>query len=340
MTESNNAIKCVVYGAGFVGQELARLIDEKGWQLVAVYNRAGDKVGRDIGEVAGLGRTLGVVVEDCDRADYSALEADVAFVATTNILSQNMPAYERLLGAGINVLCHGTEAYLPYWIDPELAGKIDALAKKHGVTFTGGGIWDASRIWSGLLATGPCVNIRSLLHKTQTECLRQGFYWADVLGVGLPPDEWRTRMKASQTDWGKSVQIPSVSVVQKLGYTIDVVTNGFEPVVRDYDFYCTGLKKSIKAGTALGMRFLVDLVTREGVTARTEYEARVFEDDEVEQMQWIIDGKPGNEVHFIRKDSGVASAACLLNRTADVLSAPSGIVDIIQHGPLKASVVG
>jgi hypothetical protein len=41
------------------------------------------------------------------------------------------------LGAGINVICHGSESYFPQGADPDLAEKIDALAKRNAVTSPG-----------------------------------------------------------------------------------------------------------------------------------------------------------------------------------------------------------
>lgn len=326
--------RCIIYGTGFVGQELARLVDQKGWELVAACNRAGEKVGQDIGELAGLSRKLGVVIQDSEAADFSGLDADIAFIATTDNLEQNMPAYEQCFSAGLNVLCHGTQSYHPYWIDEALAAKIDSMAKRAGVTFTGGGIWDNSRIWSGIIATGPCIHIESMLHTSKTESARQGLYWLDMLGVGLAEKEWHRKMAPFKTKAGKLVQIPSVSVLQALGYTIAEASTDVVPIIRDYDVYNSELDKTIKAGTSLGMRFLVDVAAENGPSARTEWDARVFEDDEVEEMQWIINGVPGTEVRFLRKDSGIASASSLLNRTPDVLAAEPGIVEITKYGPL------
>ena len=57
------------------------------------------------------------------------MDADIALVVQTERLSLNFAAYQRLLGAGINVICHGSESYFPQGADPDLAEKIDALAK-------------------------------------------------------------------------------------------------------------------------------------------------------------------------------------------------------------------
>src|SRR6185312_13394202 len=54
------------------------------------------------------------------------------------------------------------QSYYPPCHDRALADEIDAMAKAAGMTFTGGGIWDMSRIWSGILTAGPCTDITSI----------------------------------------------------------------------------------------------------------------------------------------------------------------------------------
>lgn len=143
--------KLVIYGVGFVGQELVRIASRKNWEIVAAFNRKGDKVGQDIGRLAGLEKDLGVLVQDCEEADYDAINADVALNTSCNALADNMVCYERFLSRGINVLCHAGEAYNPFWSNKECAEKIDALAKRNGVSFSGSGIWDMTRFWAGVL---------------------------------------------------------------------------------------------------------------------------------------------------------------------------------------------
>src|SRR5262249_35989837 len=144
-----------------------------GFPIIAAFNRAGPKVGQDLGRLAGLDCDLGVVVQDCDTARYDRIDADVALISTFNSIRGNFPAYQRLLGAGLNILELAGEACYPQGTDPDLAAEIDALAKRNGVTFTGGGIWDVSRIWPGILAAGPCTELRSMYHSSITDVSRQ-----------------------------------------------------------------------------------------------------------------------------------------------------------------------
>jgi 4-hydroxy-tetrahydrodipicolinate reductase len=152
----------LIYGIGQYGGRVAGIAATKAWPIVAAVNRAGDKVGRDLGEVAGFGHPIGVVVEDCDLVDYRATGAEVAIVTMTDRLDVNFPAYERLLGAGINVICIGTQSSHPIAADPELGTRIDTLAKDNGVTFTGTSVWDMTRIWSGILVASPTTELRGL----------------------------------------------------------------------------------------------------------------------------------------------------------------------------------
>jgi 4-hydroxy-tetrahydrodipicolinate reductase len=161
--------RLAIYGVGQYGSLITRFASEKGWPVVAAFNRAGPKVGQDLGRVAGLGRDLGVVVQDNETGDFEHLDADIGVVTHMDLLRHNMDAYRKFLGAGMNVICHGGQSYLPQTNDPVLAAEIESLALANDVTFTGSGIWDMSRIWSGILTAGPCTDITALRHFSLTD---------------------------------------------------------------------------------------------------------------------------------------------------------------------------
>ena len=330
--------RIAIYGMGFVGQQLARLTLDKGFTLVAAYNRSGEKVGRDVGALLGLGRDVGVAVEDCEKADYAKLQADIAFIATTDHLQENMSAYERLLGAGANVLCHGTESYHPRWANAGLADRIDALARANGVTFCGGGIWDMTRIWSGIVAAGPCVEITALRHDSQTDLGRQGVHHMPRMGVGMTVEEFQQTIGAGHGSTRGHLFIPLVVVLEKLGFTITDTTERMEPVVWDRPYYCEPLGKNLAAGTCVGTRVSLEVNTAQGVTAYGTVEYRVFHPGEEETMRWKVEGQPGFDICVTREGSGLASASSLFNRYRDVLQAPAGIQPVWTFGPMQPKI--
>lgn len=332
------APRVVIYGLGFIGKSITQLVRDKGWPIVAAYNRAGEKVGQDLGRLAGLGEDLGIVVQDYETADYSKLQADIALIAGPDYLDACFPIYERFLRAGINVLSFGSHAYQPYWFFPEIAKRIDALARENGVTFTGSGLWDMTRIWSGLIAGGPCIKINSIKYLTNIEAVRQGVHWLPLLGVGLTVEEFDQKIGRAVGRLNEVLQLPSVIVLQHYGYTVSDVKLDQEPVVFSEAVYCKEADQHVPAGRCVGTRVLIDVMTKEGVSAHNRFEYRLFRPGEVEAGTWKINGTPGMQVTVVREDSHIASASSLLNRVPDVLRAEPGIVTIMKMGPEVPSV--
>lgn len=333
--------RIVIYGIGQYGQIVARYAVQKGWPIVAAFNRGGSKIGQDLGQVAGLGKDIGVKIQDYDTASFDNLDADVGVVTQFNTLKENMPAYKRLLNAGLNVICHGTEAYYPYGNDPKLAAEIDELAQSKGVSFTGSAIWDMSRIWAGILVAGPCTEIKSLFHRSITEAYGQAHSVEQAregCGLTMTVDEFYQQGFDKHPMCVSYKTIPE-HVLHALGYTITNTRTRVEPVVFDEPFYSKLLKAELPAGIAAGSRIIAEIETKEGVTATTHIELREFREGEIEHMYWEVDGSPRTSVRTERKDSRLATAACLFNRVPDIMAARPGIVLVSEMGPLKPTAL-
>ena len=328
--------RIVIYGPGLYGQHIVRFAVEKGWPIVAAFNRAGDKVGQDLGRLAGLERDLGVIVQDCDKASYEGLEADVAFLAFTDRLEESRAAHHRLLNAGINIISHAAEAYFPYGIDRGLATELDELAKKNGVTFTGTGIWDLSRIWAGILVAGPCVSIDSLLHRTLTDASRASVrLMTDTCGVGMSQEEFDEKIVRKPGLIGGLYRTIPQHVLTALGYTPTEVSERREPVLFDESVACSKLGRELEPGVCVGTRIVATVQTMEGISAEAQMELRLMREGEEEHMLWSVAGRPATKIVTTREDSVLASAACMFNRTYDVIAAPPGIQEVYKLGPLK-----
>ncbi len=333
--------RIAIYGMGQFGQMIARFAVQKGWPVVAAFNRAGPKVGQDVGRLAGLGRDLGVVVQDCETADYGSLDADIGVVVHRDLLKDNMDAYRRLIGAGLNVLCHGVQSYYPACHDKALAEEIDALARARGVTFTGSGIWDMSRIWSGILTAGPCTEIASIditslsNAEAQTHSLDQMKQFA----ISEPVERFYEKGidKAVIAHAFKSV--PEMVLIA-LGYDVIETTSVVEPVVFGERVPSRHAPEGyFEAGLCMGIRMRSKTTTRQGVTGTATVDSRIIKPGEVEAMSWSVEGKPRTRLHVERLDSAHATAGNLFNRIPDVIAARPGIVPVFELGPLRPTAL-
>ncbi len=337
MESSQISPRIAIYGLGFVGQQLAGFALDKGWEIVGAYNRAGEKIGQDLGSL--LGRDpIGLKVEDCDTADYSRLTADIAFVAVSDRLEVNYPSYERLMSAGANILCHGAESCNPRRLNPGIAEKLQALALKNNVTFTGGGIWDMTRIWAGILSVGPNTEITSMTHTSFTDIARQGVHLLRFCGAGLSVDEYLSNDVGGKTGLAGIAIIPPLCVIDALGLNVSDIKENLEPIVWTQDHYSHWLQQTLAAGTVVGTRMNVEITTKQGITVNACFEYRDFREDEQEEMIWKVQGKPSMEVRVVREASHMASASSLFNRIPDVLAAKSGIRELWTYPPLRPSM--
>jgi hypothetical protein len=128
-------VRVVHFGLGSLGAALARAVAARdGLTSVAAIDPAASREGRDLGDVTGLGTTVGLTVE-ASSARLHDLEADVVLFAPEGDLEAATTDLEVLLEVGLNVIAIVPElAYPPDDDDDELAVSIDTLASEAEVT--------------------------------------------------------------------------------------------------------------------------------------------------------------------------------------------------------------
>jgi 4-hydroxy-tetrahydrodipicolinate reductase len=322
----------MIYGVGGVGQAVARIAHRRQWSLVAALNRSGAKIGQDLGALSGMAAPIGVTVQESDNAHLDQIDADIAILAVHDRLADNLPIYRRLLEAGLNVICTGGETSYPAAVDPAIAAEIDAMAKANGVTLTGCGLWDIYRVWTVKALAGPCTALRGLHHRSVTDVNRFGPEVARLAKIGTDPAD----IGGSADGGEKSIyRVFVYQVLESLGLTVERVTERQEPVVFDETLPCPALDRDIAAGACAGMRSVIEITTREQVTARAEVDLRLTRDGEGEWMSWTIDGDPPAEMRLQGLDTGHATASSVANRILDVIAAPPGLVTVDRMAPMR-----
>ena len=143
-------IKAIVYGVGAMNSIATRMMLEKGVDIVGALARSPEKVGRDLGEVAGLGFPTGVLIDDDPARVLATRQADIAVIAVASYMGDMYEHLRRCAEHGVNAITIAEEALYPWNTAPMAAAELDRLARHNGVTITGTGHQDV--YWVNLVS--------------------------------------------------------------------------------------------------------------------------------------------------------------------------------------------
>lgn len=133
--------RVIIFGIGSVGKEVVKAVSmKKGLKIVGALDK-GPVAGRDLGDVVGLGRDLGILISNDEDALFASTKADVLIHTTTTHVGDTYQQLKKPLAAGINVITAAEEMSSPGTYDPKTTRLLDDLARKHGVAVLGTGLW-------------------------------------------------------------------------------------------------------------------------------------------------------------------------------------------------------
>ena len=190
--------RVVQFGCGPIGCSIARYaLERSNIELVGAVDTAPDKAGRDLGEVAGVGRRIGVPVSADARRLLAELKPDVVLHATGSALDRVFPQLDLIVSSGANVISTCEELSFPYRRHAQIAERLDRLAREHDVTVLATGVnpgflMDA---WP-LFMTGVCKEVRSLRISRIQDASSRRLPFQLKIGAGLTVAEFDAKLKA------------------------------------------------------------------------------------------------------------------------------------------------
>ncbi|MCK9899987.1 dihydrodipicolinate reductase [Frankia sp. Cpl3] len=196
-------------------ESLKTIVERPGLELVGLYAFSREKVGRDAGELAGLGRSLGVTATD-DIDALIALQPDCVVYMP---LYPDIEHLTRLLNAGVNVV--STAGFITgraYGAESRAA--LDEAARAGNASLFGSGINPGFADYLATVATGPCREVNYL---RVTESFNIGLWAADAnqneLGWGRPAGDpgHADEIRTATAVFGDAVE----SMAHQLGLSID-----------------------------------------------------------------------------------------------------------------------
>jgi len=226
-------IRVLQWGLGAMGSGMARLMLEKsGLKIVAAVDGRPDFRGKDLGEVLGLGKNLGIVVTDRPETILEKEIIDLVTLATTSWTRELMPDLQKILGAGINCVTIAEEMADPEVQNPMLAEEIDMLAKKNGVSVLGTGV-NPGFVLDLLIITltGCCHRVERVKASRVNDLSPYGPTVMKSQGVGTTPEAFRAGVAdgsiVGHVGFPESIHMIS----EALGLGVDRIEQKREPII-------------------------------------------------------------------------------------------------------------
>lgn len=305
------------YGIGPIGAEIARLLLTKSWiKVVGAVDIDPNKIGKDLGEVIGLGRHVGVPV----TAELQG-KPDVVCHSTGSRMREVAGQLEALLSGGSHVVSTCEELSFP--LDSEIREKLQQVARAKGVALLGTGVNPGFVMDKlPLTITSVCQEVKSVeILRIQNASTRREPLQRKV-GAGMTVDEFRAAVASGRIKH-MGLRESLMMVGSGLGVEFEHVTDEkIEPIVAGREVVTQYLR--VAPGQVAGVHQTISGTGRINVSL----ELRMYVGaEDVAADRVTVRGIP--DVEMVIKD-GVhgdrATAAMVVNSIPRIVQARHGVI--------------
>jgi len=316
-------IRVMHVGLGPIGSAvLKQLAGRRGFKVVGGVDVDPAKVGRDLGDVAGLPQRLGIKVSaDIVKAIKSA-KPDVVVLCTSSSIKQVLPQLEAILKAKKPVVTTTEELSYPGYTHIRQARLIHGWAKKAKVAVLSTGVnpgfvMDALPI----AMTAVCDRVdRVVVNRIQDARMRR-LPFQQKIGAGLTTEQFHKKVRdGSVRHVGFTESIAMIA--DALGWTLDRITDNVEPKLASVTTSSEFL--AVDPGYVCGI--VQDGVGyRKGDPAiRLHMEAYLGAPESYDSIE--VDGSPRLAVKVVGGIHGdVATTSIVINSIPKILAAAPGL---------------
>jgi len=318
--------KVVLYGVGAVGSLIAKfLLEKEGVEIVGAIDKAEDKVGKDLGEVLGSARKLGINVSENADSVLSRVEADIAVHTTTSFLKNTYPQIASIIKHNVNVVSTCEELSYPYVSEPELAEKLDKLAKKHNATVLGTGINPGFLMDTLVITlTAVCQKIEKIEAVRVMNAATRRLPFQKKIGAGLTIEEFKQKIEDKQITGHVGLEQSIAMIADALKWKLGrIVAEGVEPVIAKKTVESASIK--VTAGQVAGLRQRAKGILNNKEVIVLDFQAYIGAEEEYDTV--TIKGVPSVKQRIqpcVHGDKG--TVAMVVNSIPKVINAPAGLL--------------
>ena len=335
-------IKVAVWGFGAMGRGIIQtLLDKKGVEISGVCARRPNLVGKGFLEVLGRKADQEDVIICEDIKEVIKPGCDVCILATDSFIKKSFDKMETLLNLGVNVISIAEEMAYPKAQEPELAKKLDELAKANGVSILGTGI-NPGLVMDllALLLTAPMTDVKKVTCKRVNSLSPFGPTVMKEQAIGVTLEEFSKGVEdgslAGHVGFAESVGM----IADGLGLEVDGFEQQMKPIVTTID------RKSTYGFAAAGNVAGVNM-TAQG-TKNGEVIIDMMHPQQIEpEMEGtntgdyvILEGVPPVSMSIKPEiDGGLGTIAMAVNCIPHVINADPGLITMTDI-PVPRAIMG
>ncbi len=232
MASKTGPIRVIHIGLGPIGAGVVRQVaSRKGFKIVGAVDVDPAKAGRDLGEVAGVGRPLKIKIADDVRKAIRKSKPDVAVLCTNSSLKKVLPQIEAIVKLKVPIVSTTEELAYPSKANLKYARAIHQMARKYKVAILGTGVnpgfvMDALPI----MLSGVCERVEGVrVDRVQDARIRR-LPFQQKIGAGLTREQFQTKVDdASVRHVGLTESVSMIA--DALGWKLDRITDEIQPKI-------------------------------------------------------------------------------------------------------------
>ena len=230
MAAASGPIRVLHFGLGPIGVGVVKQVAErKGFKIVGAVDIDPAKVGRDLGEVARLDRTLRIKVSDNARNAIKSAKPDVVVLCTSSSLKRVLDQMETIIKLKVPIVSTTEELAYPTKANMRYARAIHQIAKKAKVAVLGTGVnpgfvMDALPI----MLTGVCERVEAIRVERIQDARIRRLPFQQKIGAGLTREQFQRKVDDGSVRHVGLTESVSM-IAEALGWKVDKITDEIHP---------------------------------------------------------------------------------------------------------------
>jgi len=224
------SIRVIHFGLGPIGAAIVKQVATRpGFKIVGGIDIDPAKVGRDLGDVVGLPKRLGVKVSGNALTALKAAKPHIVVLCTSSSLKKVMPQIETILKSKTAIVTTTEELAYPGYTHIRQARRIHAWAKKARVALLATGVNPGFAMDALPIAlTAVCERVdRVAVNRIQDARIRR-LMFQQKIGAGLSTEQFQKKVDdGSVRHVGLTESIAMIA--DALGWTLDRITDDIQP---------------------------------------------------------------------------------------------------------------